>query len=208
MQGHIRRRGKGGSYEYIIDIGEAQAQRCAGCGRRFWVEHAELAACPRCGGTLRPSRERRRQTKAGFASRKEARAAMNKVLAAVAEHSYVAATRLTVEQFLEEQWLPAIESTVRLTTYRSYVQHVTLAHRASPGRGAAAVTLGVTDQRPLRDACRLGQARRQERPLSAHHPPRPCRLAPGLEGRGALGRTGPQPDRGGRPATASARAGR
>ena len=56
MQGHIRRRGKGGSYEYIIDIGEAQAQRCTGCGRRFWVERTELAACPRCGGALRSTR--------------------------------------------------------------------------------------------------------------------------------------------------------
>ena len=125
MQGHIRQRGKGGSYEYIIDIGEAKAQRCTGCRRRFWVEHAELAACPRCGAELRPTRERRRQTKAGFASRKEARAALSTVLAALAEHSYVAATRLTVRQFLEEQWLPAIEATIRLTTYRSYVQHVT-----------------------------------------------------------------------------------
>ena len=125
MQGHIRRRGKGGSYEYIIDIGEAQAQRCLACRRRFWVERRPLAACPRCGGALRLAEERRRQTKAGYASRKEARAAMNKVLAAVAERSYVAPTRTTVEQFLVGEWLPAIESTVRLTTYRSYVQHVT-----------------------------------------------------------------------------------
>ena len=125
MQGHIRRRGKGGSYEYIIDIGEAQAQRCLACGRRFWVERRPLAACPRCGGALHLAQERRRQTKAGYASRKEARAAMNKVLAAVAEQSYVTPTRVTVEQFLVGDWLPAIESTVRLTTYRSYVQHVT-----------------------------------------------------------------------------------
>jgi integrase/DNA-directed RNA polymerase subunit RPC12/RpoP len=124
MQGHIRRRGKGGSFEYIIDIGDSQAQRCQTCSRRFWVERQPLAVCPRCGGRLELVVERRRQTKAGFASRKEARSAMNKVLAAVSERSYVAPTRLTVEQFLVGEWLPAIQSTVRLTTFRSYVQHV------------------------------------------------------------------------------------
>ncbi len=124
MQGHIRRRGKGGSFEYIIDIGEAQAQRCKDCARRLWVERQPLAVCPRCGGKLQLGTERRRQTKAGFATRKEARAAMNKVLAAVAECSYVTPTKVTVEQFLNKEWLPAIESTVRLTTYHSYVQHV------------------------------------------------------------------------------------
>jgi integrase len=124
MQGHIRRRGKGGTYEYIIDIGVAQAQRCVACGRRFWVERRPLAACPRCGGALRLAEERRRQTKAGFASRKEAQAALNKVLVAVAERSYVAPSKETLEQFLSDKWLPAIEATVRLTTYRSYVQHV------------------------------------------------------------------------------------
>jgi integrase len=73
---------------------------------------------------LRSTHERRRQTKAGFASRKEARAAMNAVLAAVAQRTYVPATQLSVAQFLTGEWLPAIKSTVRLTTYRSYVQHV------------------------------------------------------------------------------------
>ena len=124
MQGHIRKRGKGGSYEYIIDVGAAQAQRCRGCGRRFWVEQRPLKACPRCAGKLRQTEERRRQTKAGFASRKEAQSALNKVLVAVAERSYVAPSKATLGEFLTAQWLPAIEATVRLTTYRSYVQHV------------------------------------------------------------------------------------
>ena len=125
MQGHIRKRDKGGTYEYIIDIGAAQAQRCQRCRRRFWVEQRPLKACPHCGGKLDQLEERRRQTKAGFSSRKEAQAALNKVLVAVAERSYVAPSKETLEQFLTDRWLPAIEATVRLTTYRSYVQHVT-----------------------------------------------------------------------------------
>jgi integrase/predicted RNA-binding Zn-ribbon protein involved in translation (DUF1610 family) len=124
MQGHIRKRGRGGSYEYIIDVGIAQAQRCQVCGRRFWVERLPQAACPSCGGVLCRTEERRRQTKAGFGSRKEAQTALNKVLTAVAESTYVAPSKETLEQFLTDEWLPAIEATVRLTTYRSYVQHV------------------------------------------------------------------------------------
>ena len=94
------------------------------CGRRFWVERSPLAACPRCGGALRLAEERRRETKAGYASRKEAQAALNTVLVAVAERRYVSPSKETLEQFLTNRWLPAIEATVRLTTYRSYVQHV------------------------------------------------------------------------------------
>jgi integrase len=89
------------------------------------VKRQPQAACPHCGGDLRQSEERRRQTKAGFSSRKEAQTALNKVLTSVAEHNYVAPSKETLEQFLTGQWLPAIEHTVRLTTYRSYVQHVT-----------------------------------------------------------------------------------
>ena len=37
MRGHIRRRGEH-SFEYIVDIGTASAQRCQGCKRRFWIE--------------------------------------------------------------------------------------------------------------------------------------------------------------------------
>ena len=70
MQGHIRRRGKA-SYEYIVDVGVAAAQRCSDCGRRFWIERKPRPACPRCGGALVESEERRRTTKAGFATRKE-----------------------------------------------------------------------------------------------------------------------------------------
>ena len=65
MKGHIRRRGA--SWEFIIDVGMAAAQRCEGCGRRFWVERKPKAVCPACGGTLAETEERRRQTQAGFA---------------------------------------------------------------------------------------------------------------------------------------------
>ena len=123
MQGHIRRR-DAGSWEYTIDVGRAPAQRCQSCGRRFWVERRPKDSCPGCGGELVLADERRRETKGGLGTRREAQAAMNKVAVAVEERTHVASSRLTVREYLSKEWLPAIEHTIRPTTYRSYVAHV------------------------------------------------------------------------------------
>jgi integrase len=123
MQGHIRRRSSG-SWEYTIDLGRAQAQRCGGCGKRFWVERRPKESCPRCDGELSSADERRRETRGGFATRREAQAAMSKVAVAVQEQTHVAASRLTVRDYLTKEWLPAIEHTIRPTTYRSHAAHV------------------------------------------------------------------------------------
>jgi site-specific recombinase XerD/predicted RNA-binding Zn-ribbon protein involved in translation (DUF1610 family) len=124
MRGHVRRRGEPGSWEYIVDIGAASAQRCQTCNRRFWVERRLKASCPACGGELRETEERRRETKAGFATQKECQAAMNKLLVAVEQQTYTAPTKATVKQYLTKEWLPAVKATIRPSTYNSYVQHV------------------------------------------------------------------------------------
>ncbi len=124
MRGHIRKRGDPGSYEYIVDVGMAVAQRCQSCGRRFWLERKPKEHCPNCGGALQDTEERRRKTQAGFASRKEAETALNKVMAAVAEQSYVVTSRISLREFLLKEWLPAIKGTLRPTTYASYEMHV------------------------------------------------------------------------------------
>ena len=49
---------------------------------------------------------------------------MNRLLVAVAEQSFIATTKLTVREYLQQEWLPAAMSTVRPSTYNSYVQHV------------------------------------------------------------------------------------
>ena len=49
---------------------------------------------------------------------------MAKVMVSVAERSYVAPSKTSVREYLTKEWLPAIKSTVRPTTYRSYEQHV------------------------------------------------------------------------------------
>ena len=188
MQGHIRSRGKR-SFEYIVDVGMAQAQRCQSCGRRFWVERKLKEACPSCGGRLSETEERRRETKAGFRTRKEAQAAMSKVLVAVAEHSYVTPTKLTVREYLQKEWLPAIEATIRPTTYRSYVQHVECHICPHIGSVKLEKLSGAADQQLVRQARPERQARWQDGAFGALHPPRARRPAPSLEGRRQVGTT-------------------
>jgi len=49
MRGHVRKRGEPGSWEHIVDIGMAAAQRCTVCNKRFWVERRPKASRPKCG---------------------------------------------------------------------------------------------------------------------------------------------------------------
>ena len=126
MRDSVRHRGdeRAGSWEYNVDTGMAQAQRCQDCNRRFWVERKPKESCPKCGGKLIETEERRRAIKGGFALAKEAQAAMAKIMVAVDEKTYVAPAKLSVREYLTKEWLPAIRSTIRPTTYRSYEQHV------------------------------------------------------------------------------------
>ncbi len=126
MRGHVRHRGeeRSGSWEYIVDVGMAAAQRCQSCGKRFWIERRPKKTCPKCGGDLKEAEERRRETKAGFATKKECTAAMNKLLVAVESHNYTAPTKASVRDYLKKEWLPAVKATIRPSTYNSYVQHV------------------------------------------------------------------------------------
>ena len=127
MRGSIRRRGKA-SFEYIVDIGSASAQRCQDCGRRFWVERKPRECCPKCGGELVETEERRRAIKGGFATKRECQAALSKVLVAVETRTFTLPTRITVRAFLLSEWLPAVKGTLRPTTFASYTmlaqQHI------------------------------------------------------------------------------------
>ena len=119
-QGHIRRRQPVGTWEFILDVGVFAAQRCQSCGRRFWVERKPRESCPSCGGVLRETEERRRETKAGFGSRKECQAALTAKLTTLAEQTYVLPSHLSVREFLTKVWLPAIAPSVRPTTLSGY----------------------------------------------------------------------------------------
>ena len=121
MRGHLRKRR---TWEYILELGPQPAQRCESCGRRHWVEGHERKTCPACAGELKETSERRQRCQAGFATRKVAQAALTAVLSALESGVYTERSDVTLREFLLKEWLPAIERTVRSTTYSSYSTHV------------------------------------------------------------------------------------
>ena len=186
MRGHIRRRGEH-SYEYIVDIGTASAQRCQVCNRRFWVERKPKECCPKCGGELAETEERRRAIKGGFATRRECEAALAKVLAALETQSFTPPTKVTVKAFLLGEWLPTVKGSLRPTTYASYA--MLAREHIIPRLGSLQLqklTPGC-DQRPLRPPLRTRSRPRRRAALGLLGAPRARRAAPGLPRRRALG---------------------
>ena len=121
MRGHLRKRR---TWEYILELGPQPAQRCARCGRRHWVEGRERKTCPACSGDLRETSERRQRCQAGFATRKVAQAALTTVLCGLESGACCERKDVTLGEFLREEWLLAIESTIRSTTHASYATHI------------------------------------------------------------------------------------
>ena len=136
---------------------------------------------------------RRQRWKSGFATRREAQAFLTDALSRLGDGSYVQPSRLTVRAYLENEWLPAIESAVRpltFTQYRSVVRlrilptlghlriqgltgaHVTSLYRGLEQEGLSASTRLQTHaviHRALRDAVRWGRLVRN--PADAADPP-------------------------------------
>ena len=121
MRGHLRKRR---TWEYILELGPQPAQRCQSCGRRHWVEGKARKTCPACAGELRETSERRQSCQAGFATRKVAQTALTTVLSSLESGTFSERKDITLGEFLLEEWLPVIESTIRSTTYSSYPTHV------------------------------------------------------------------------------------
>lgn len=107
---------------------------------------------------------RRRKWHSGFASKRDAERGLARMLTAQDEGLYIEPRRLTLAVFLTEQWLPAIESTVRPTTFHAYRSHVELYLR--PRLGAQQLQRLTPDQlsRLYRELQRFGG--RDGKPLS------------------------------------------
>ena len=129
MRGSTRRRGTG-SWEYRLEFGDQQVQVCRACAASkprdgwWWLEGEPLEVCPHCGGPLETASKRRQKTVVGFKTQKAAQAALDKAKVALSDSSYVEPSKLTVRQFLVDEFLPAVEPTVRASTYASYKGHV------------------------------------------------------------------------------------
>lgn len=91
---------------------------CAKCGGRRWTWTFAVDVERTADG------RRRERWRSGFASKHEAQQAMRELLASVDQQRYVDPSRLTVAEYLEGEWLPAIAASVRPTTLAQYRQMV------------------------------------------------------------------------------------
>lgn len=64
--------------------------------------------------------KRRQRWRGGFATKREAQAELTRLLGTIGDGSYVQPSKLTVREFLVDEWLPAIEGTVRPSTFSQY----------------------------------------------------------------------------------------
>lgn len=126
MKGGIRRpRGPRGSWSYVIDLGPQPAQRCAGCGQREWLRRVRLERCPKCGGALRDTTERRQQVTGGYATKAAAVKARASALHDLGRGAAVANDDITLGEWLVGEWLPSLElGGLRATTLDGYRRHV------------------------------------------------------------------------------------
>ena len=69
---------------------------------------------------------RRQRTKGGFQTRKAAEAFLADQLARLGDGSYTAPAKLTVGEYLDGEWLPAVQSTLRPLSYHRYANVVRL----------------------------------------------------------------------------------
>lgn len=75
-----------------------------------------------------PDSEGRRVRKShgGFDRLKDAKARLASVLEAQASGNYIEPSKLTVGQYLRDEWLPGIKSTIRASTFHSYERNIEL----------------------------------------------------------------------------------
>jgi hypothetical protein len=123
MRGSIRHRGeeRGGSWEYIVDVGLAAAERCATRNKRLWIERRPRQSCPSCGGALTETEERRqsRVHHAEGVPGDDEQVARRRRAAQLHRP-----TKASIKEYLVKEWLPAVKATIRPSTYNAYVQHV------------------------------------------------------------------------------------
>ena len=126
-QGTIRKRTPRdvrGGWEFRLELGACEAQRCLACNARYWLDQAPLKACLACSGELVDVRERRQVTRGGLATQRDASAALAQ--AKVARDGGEDVTRRDTKARLGEflrKWLVGMKNSLKPTTYASYEMH-------------------------------------------------------------------------------------
>jgi integrase len=70
--------------------------------------------------------ERRQRSKGGFATKRDAQTYLEKTVHTVHTGEYVEPARMTLAEYLLERWLPAIETSIRPSTFDSYTRQLKL----------------------------------------------------------------------------------
>ncbi|MDA8296875.1 MAG: site-specific integrase [Actinomycetota bacterium] len=126
-RGSVRVRGK--SISVVLDLGEQPWRKCptSKCTGSVFTERAGDMVCERCGAPLAPpTLQRRRVWHSGYRNKGEANKALTAMLGTVDEGTFAPATALTVRDFIEKHWRPAIESSeLRPTTRDLYLRTTT-----------------------------------------------------------------------------------
>lgn len=163
MKGRVQRHGP--SWRYVVDVGEQPRQRCASCGRVHWADRKRIAVCAACGGRMLDEGLRRRQkTQSGYATQREAQRALNKAIGAIDDGRHVSPDKLTLKQYIEDEWLPTIRAgTRKATTVQLY--ETMLTKYVLPRVGAVLLQRLVG-----RDITRLYAELREDGRTSAKHP--------------------------------------
>lgn len=70
--------------------------------------------------------ERKQTRRRGFKSKREAQAELTRILTSLETRTYVAPARRTLADYLTTTWLPAIEHTIKPSTFESYRRNIRL----------------------------------------------------------------------------------
>ena len=86
-----------------------------------WGFVVDLGPGPDSNGEWRERRQARRR---GFATKREAQEALDELRVSSKDGTYVAPERVTVKDFLEQEWLPAVRLRLAQSTWESYERNV------------------------------------------------------------------------------------
>ena len=62
---------------------------------------------------------RKQQWRGGFSTRRDAERELARVLRSLQTGDYVSPSKVTLGEYLDNEWLPAVRGTIRPSTYRS-----------------------------------------------------------------------------------------
>jgi integrase len=109
MTGNVQKRY--GHWRVVIELGEQAALRCPTCRKRYWTDDGQARTCDAAHGELAEIVSRRQELlPEKYATKKLAEKAMRDELQKRERGTWVAPVALTLADYLQTRWLPALGS--------------------------------------------------------------------------------------------------